>query len=37
MKSHLSELKNMEKDLKLNFDTLTKSKTAAEQKMKELD
>ena len=34
---HLSELKSMEKDLKLSYDTLVKHKTSSEQKLKEFD
>ena len=37
MKTYLSELKGMEKDLKSSFDTLTKNRNAAEHKLKELD
>jgi hypothetical protein len=37
MKGHLSELKNMEKDLRIAFDSLTKSRMNVDSKYKELD
>jgi hypothetical protein len=37
MKAHLTELKTMEKDLRINFDALMKSKTGVEQRFRELD
>ena len=37
MKKYLTELKGMEKDLKTSFDTLSKNKTMAEHRLKELD
>ena len=37
MRSQLSELKNMEKDLKASFDCLLKEKRSNEQRLKELD
>ena len=37
MKAQLSELKNMEKDLRIHFEALTKNKNATEQKIRELD
>jgi hypothetical protein len=37
MKSHLSELKTMEKELRTAFDSLTKSRSNVDSKYKELD
>ena len=37
MKSYLSDLKNMEKDLKSSFDALIKNKNGLDYKLKELD
>lgn len=37
MRSHLGELKAMEKDLRATFDSLTKSRANLDSKYKELD
>lgn len=37
MKAQLSELRNMEKDLRTSFDQLTKNRAAVEQRCRELD